>query len=736
MGVNRFSHSLLFAASAVALIAGAPARAQDAAAPPRDAGPSQGAATVETVVVTAERRSQDVQTVPIAITAASAERLQAVGITNTQQLSLIAPSLNVSNIAGGVSFFIRGVGTTASQVENQVVTYLDDVYVPDQRHVGLDLIDVDQVAVLKGPQGTLFGRNATGGVIQVSTRDPGDTPEMEVRTSLDNYFTSRSGIFVGGPITDSIRGSFTGGFTTQGNGWGHNPIANYDTFKISDDLNLRGKLIFDFGNDASLKLIADYKNMDDTAAIIEVPYPGTVLAFEPGVVGPDNYYNSRGNYPNVQHMTDGGLSADLRFKVGDLSVRSITGYRAGIDNFQFDADRTPVPAFDINVKERDHNFSQEVQVLSPEDGPFKWVLGAYYFHNYNGALPFTLHFQGPFAPGPTDLGHEFISAVETTNSFAGFGQATWEILPGTHLTGGLRYTTEKRQLFGSDTGTLNDGTPETFSTANGTGPHTITFGNWSFRGALDHQFTDDIMGYISFDRGFKSGGYNISSLTNPAFKPEQLDAYQAGLKTELFDHRLRLNAAAFYYDYRNVQVVTFTFVSQITNGAAAEMYGIDADFEAQIDDHLSLTGGLSLLHSVFTNYKNAVFTVPLGGGAYSLISGDATGNRTPFSEPVQASLGVDYTVDTDMGGLLFNVTDSYNSDYYYEADNNMRQPAYNMLNASATLTLPGDKYSVKLWGTNLLDKRVGTYAASQALGLLVSYGTAPRLFGITLDAKL
>ncbi len=198
---------------------------------------------------------------------------------------------------------------------------------------------------------------------------------------------------------------------------------------------------------------------------------------------------------------------------------------------------------------------------------------------------------------------------------------------------------------------------------------------------------------------------------------------------------MRLNNSLFYYDYKNIQVVSFTIVSQVTNGAAAEMYGMDTDLEARINQHFSVTANLSLLHSAFTDYKNAVFTVPLGGGAYSLVSGDATGNRTPYSQPVQASIGFNYTFDTSVGNLLFNLTNSYNSDFYYEADNNMRQPAFDYLNISTLWTSPNGRYSVRLWGTNLLDERVGTYAASQALGLLVSYGNPPLLYGVTFGVK-
>ncbi len=480
-----------------AFLALAPAHAQSAAAVHGDA---DSGATLEEVVVTAQRRAQDMQKVPISIVATTEQQIENAGITNVQQLNTLVPSLNVSNIVGGVSFFIRGVGTTASQVENQVVTYVDDVYMPNQRVVGVDLIDVTQVSVLKGPQGTLFGRNATGGVVQISTRDPSNTPELEAQTGTDQYGTWRTSIFAGTPVTDNVKTSLMASYTTQDRGWGHNPIADYDTFRIGRDLNLRGKLLIDFNENASLKLTADHQSKQGTNAIIEVPYPGTVLAFEPTVVGPDKYYDSRGDLPNTQQLDDTGFSADLKINLNGLTLRSISAYRKGSDNFQFDADRTPVPAFNIRVHENFNNASEEIQLLSPESSKLKWVLGGYFFHNLNEGWPFTLQFLGPFAPTPTSLGFEAINGSERATSYAGFGQTSLEILPGTNLTAGLRYTSEKRGLRGSDIGTLNDGTVVPFSTAD----NSVTFHNWSPRIALDHQFNDNIMGFVSYDRGFKS----------------------------------------------------------------------------------------------------------------------------------------------------------------------------------------------------------------------------------------
>src|SRR5579862_1264380 len=237
-----------------------PAFAQDATS--ASGSPSAPSATekqnvLEVVTVTAEKRTEDLQNVPISITAVSADKLQAAGVTNLQQLDTLVPGVSVSNIGGGVSFFVRGVGTVSSQVENNVLTYVDDVLIPNQRSVGLDLIDEQQVAVLKGPQGTLFGRNATGGVIQITTREPSDHLEVDLRTGSDNYGTWRTDVLASGPITKDLGVSVMGSYTTQAEGWGHNEIAGNDTFKIDGRVYLRGKLVYKPTDAISLKITGD-----------------------------------------------------------------------------------------------------------------------------------------------------------------------------------------------------------------------------------------------------------------------------------------------------------------------------------------------------------------------------------------------------------------------------------------------------------------------------------------------
>jgi outer membrane receptor protein involved in Fe transport len=260
----------------------------------------------------------------------------------------------------------------------------------------------------------------------------------------------------------------------------------------------------------------------------------------------------------------------------------------------------------------------------------------------------------------------------------------------------------------------------------------------TWRLALDQKFTDDINGYVSYNRGIKSGGYNLGSPTNPAFLPETLDDYELGLKTELLDHKLRINSGLFYYHYTNMQVAVYTQFSTILNAASSRIYGLDTDLEAHFTDRFYATGNLSLLNARYVSFPQAAFSVPNGNpnGSNTILTGNASGDYLPFASPFQANVSLNYNLPTDFGPLLFNLTNSFNGRFYEEPDNRIYQPAYDYLNVSLGWTSSNSKFGARLWATNLLNEAVQSLGSSQSLGYLVAYDNPPRLYGITLSLRL
>jgi outer membrane receptor protein involved in Fe transport len=262
----------------------------------------------------------------------------------------------------------------------------------------------------------------------------------------------------------------------------------------------------------------------------------------------------------------------------------------------------------------------------------------------------------------------------------------------------------------------------------------------TWRVALDHDFSESVMGYVSYNRGYKSGGFNVLTPSNPPYKSEILDAYELGLKSESLGRRLRVNTALFYYDYSDMQVQRFEQgVPIIVNGAKSELYGLDLDLQAQVTQELSLNLGLEWMHGTFDSYPNASCAVPLppvppffNGGAIQ-VDCDVSGNRVPYAPNFTSTVGVDYAVNFDSGTVGLSVAYAYSEDYFTEPDNFLVQESYGSLNATATWTSPGGNWSLGLFGRNLTDDVVPTMliTAGPPLGFIADYTNPPRTYGVT-----
>ena len=715
---------------AIALTAG-PAYAQDQA---EDAGGLQD------IVVTAQKRSENLQKVPIAIAAVSGEQLAATGITSTNALSSAVPGVSLNTTAQNFSPHIRGIGTTAFGigVENPVALVVDGVYYASALMGLADLSDVDQVAVLKGPQGTLFGRNATGGVIQLTTREPKDDFGGEIRSELDQYMTSRNFLYVTGGVTDDLKGNLSVKYATQGEGWGKNIQTGQDVHKIDYDVQLRSKWNWTASDSTTVKLALDYAKQKNSLG--PNLSPGTQTTYLPGF-GVNNFssnpYDINSAFNEKNRFWMGGAGLTIEQDLGVARLVSISAFRKYKYSTGFNATASVVPTIEIDFDWKGRQFTQELQLVSQGNDRLKWTLGAYYINSQDRFDPINTSLFAPLAG--TDpfgnlvgVGTNVLNNKLTAESISGFGQATFEIVDGTRLTGGFRYTYEKRSQAGTST-FLADGFPVGSTTFN----DSFSVKKPTWRIAIDQDIGDRSMVYASYNRGFKSGGFNGITPSKPAYRPEKLDAYEIGLKTELLDRTLRLNPAVFYYKYQDIQVSRFnqgnTF---IFNGAGAELYGIDLDAQWQATESFKLFGGLEWLHAKFTNFPVADIFTPIPGGGVAGSTGSVTGNRLPYAPKFTFNIGANYSTELAGSKIDLNVSDSYSGKFYGEVDNRLFQKAYHMLNASATATLPGERLSVGIWGRNLLDKLVATQMSTQGpLGDTFDYANAPRTYGVTVRYK-
>ncbi|ATE65480.1 TonB-dependent receptor [Rhizorhabdus dicambivorans] len=718
MNKNDFSfarRATLLGSAALLIALSHPVIAQtagDTSAP----GASNDDGALAEIVVTAQKRSENLQDVPIAVTAVNAERLANARIENLTELRAVAPGLNMRTSFNNFNPYIRGVGTESGFTENPVGIYIDGVYIAQQRDGIQNMNDIAQVAVLKGPQGTLFGRNTTGGVIQITTRGPSYDAGGEAGLSYDEYQTLTSDLYLTGGLSDKVAASISTQYRTQGKGWGDNLTTGNDTFKTKHNFSIRGKLMFEPGDNTTITLIGDYRDSHDLAEAYQ-PYPGTVPTIAwtgpGGYVPVDSRYDTRAGRDSFIKIKTGGASLNIDHDLGFARLVSISAYRAGNTKLIGDTDGLPGTLSELRFPDTPSDvYTQEIQLVSNDSSSFNWMAGAFYINNTN-VVERTI-VVGPFAL--------YARNKEVAESIAPFAQATLEVLPGTKLTGGIRYTYEKRDLTSKDLA----GVETDFGSK--------TFKEITYRIALDHQINDNVLAYASHSRGFKSGGFNAIVQTNPAFAPESLHAYEAGLKTELLDRSARFNIAGFYYDFANVQVNRYVSGFPILqNGGGAELYGVDIDLDAKLAEGLTFSGGLEWLSAKYSNYPNAgraTFNPFPPGGATIDTTFNAKGKRLPLSQEFVANGTLTYEHEMMGAKVSYSGTVNYSSEFFFEPDNVVRQKPYFMVNGSVRVLLPGDKISLTVFVKNLLDEAILNRAYARADAALANYGSPPRTFGV------
>jgi iron complex outermembrane recepter protein len=669
---------------------------------------------LEQIVVVAQKRVENIQDVPISITALSADALQTKGVSGTEDLATSVPGLVFHHTANEANFFIRGVGTNlfGPNTEQTVALFVDGVYFPAPEANIFDFNNIERIEVLKGPQGTLFGRNTTGGVIQVITRDPSQIAAADISVGYGNYDTSSASFYATTGLASNLAVDIAGLYENQGRGFGTDFTTGRNIYKDADNnISISNKWLFEPSDLTSVRLRIDFSHTYNTTAP-DIP---------PGVIGPDHistfrgYYNSLDDVRDFERVNTGGVSLNIDHDFGNFRFVSISSYRQSSSEFATDQDGTPLPISDIVIPSATSDWTQEFQLQSGNASKIKWTLGTFY---YNA--------KAAFDPADIDQSgqHIILADKQSTQSSAVFAQATAPLVLDTNLTLGLRYTTENQQFAAPTFAVYGSFIPVPDAKQK--------FDKLTFRVALDHRFTSDVLGYVSYNRGFKSGGFNLIAPFDAPYKPETLNASEVGLKTELFSHRLRLNSAAFFYDYKDIQTeVPVTGGTKVINGPAATIKGAEFDFEALATENLSLNGGVSFLHGRYTDFARAPFVSAQGVPSI----GVGTGRDTIATPPLTANFGPGYRLKTSIGDIRPQITVLYDDGYFFFPDNRLKQPAYVLLNSQVAWTQPSQRYSVRVWGKNLTDRHTyQTRSEQTGIGDQEKFAP-PRTFGVTFDAR-
>lgn len=703
--------------SAVAQVAGADVAGQPAAH-----------GELEEITVTAEKREEKSQNVPISINAITAAGAQSLGVTSTSDLAVVAPGVNLTQVSQNPLLYIRGVGTqnTVTGEEGSNPVYVDGIYDPSLAAGTFALNNIDRIEVLKGPQGTLFGRNATGGAINIVTRDPSSTPQAQLSVNYGNY-NAYGGSFYGTTgVAPGLAADVAYAGNGQGEGYGRNLFNGVGIGETYENA-IRTKWLYTPDDTTKITFSADYDHRNSNL--------GIAIGVVPGAVGELNLQRYTGNWQNVNEnqqpwgfVSQWGTSLRISHDFAEVRAVSMTSYRAVVADYNYDQDSTALPLVNAEFHSRTNDYTQEFQIQSLPGSAIQWVGGAFYLHSNANSDPLNLNGLAFEPAGGVNLR----SGIITTNSIAGYGQATIPLGDQTDLTAGVRYTHDHKSLAASNEFPDLPYLPALDSTRD----DSKSWQAVTWRGALSHRFSDELMVYGSVSKGYKAGNFSVINIENPVVNPETLYAYELGVKSDLFERRVRLNAALFDYDYKNIQLQDIVQGTQILlNAASAKIKGLDADLEVLPIDQLKIGAGISRLFTHnYTNFPNAPATVPnpatIGGNADFEIN--ASGKQMVHSPNASGNVSAEYRVPTSRGDFAVSAVDVYTTSFAWEPDNRVRQGGYAVLNAALAWDLPDNRYRIRLMGKNLLDKQYAMFFSSS---INDSYSPAPpRTYGVAFDA--
>lgn len=739
-----------FAIMSVSLMALLPA----VAAAQEPAGSSSSAVAeqdgIGEIVVTAQRREQNIQDVPISITAISGDALTEVGIRDPRDLSILVPGLSsqAGTSATTTSLFLRGVGIGDfnSNTTGAVGVYVDDVFLGANAGKLFNVFDSEGIEVLKGPQGTLYGRNTTAGAIRFSSRKPTDAFEANAALSYGRFNEVQFEGGVGGPIAGDVLKARVAGTYLQRDGW----LLNRVTGNKLNDLDMwAGRAIIDFTPNPDMLIRAIVHGGQNRGGARQFQHRGSGIDFAGNPNFADGvpldglgYADTDGDLNAGDYDIEGqervdvfGASLTASIDMGAVSLTSISAYEQVRRSTVEDTDASPNNVLTATYIDRPQQYSQELRLQSKDGGRVNWIVGGYYFHDKlvtESAFDILRVFRDPddllgtFDP-VNSIGNFAYPYTQKTESWAAFAQTDVKLTDRLTLTGGLRYSVDSIDFDFSSF--FDDVVAVPVLDFDGS----ETFKDLSWRAALSFQATDDLLLYASSSKGYNSGGFAGGSSSDPAqlqpFRSEKLYAYEAGFKSDLLGRALRFNAAAFYYDYRDLQVFVFDTsgvlpVQRKLNAGNAELYGAEVELQAQPSRNFNAFVNASFLHA---RYKD--FT--------ALAADDYSGNKLVNAPEIAISAG--FLLSQPLPGdsaLRLRVDGSLQSEIFLTPDNAQanRVESYGTANVRLSWLSADENLELALWGKNVTGTRFITYVSPVVTMDQINYND-PATYGVQAIVK-
>jgi len=715
-----------------------------------EAGGSQSQASpgdTGDIVVTAQRKSQNLQKVPISITAIPAAAIEQLNIRNVDKIATVTPGLIYDTGYSFVQIFIRGVGdqTPGVGLETPVATYVDGAYLERGTGTIFDLVDLASVEVLKGPQGTLYGRNATGGAILINTANPTDEFGIKGLAEVGRFGHSQLDGMINIPVSSTLAFRFAGRYRNDG-GFLKN-ITTGDKVRGKETYDVRGKVKWDPTPDLSAVLAFDYHHEDGNANAAgrndsRPPFCPACVTNQPAYTG---FYQTADDFRRHDKGRGYSLNLNLKYEVGDITLKSLTAYRdleAGITQ---DVDGTARPSFVFDAKYGGKTFQQDLQINSSFGGMFDFLAGVSYVHDdafqrslLYGTL-FGIPYNGVTRPATFSDGQQF----QVTKSYSAFAELYIKPVERLTVTLGGRYTKDKRDL-----DTINNQLAVNFN--NPGGP--LVFN----QKASYHKFTprivvaydaDALNLYASYTQGFRAGGFNTPSYAPRAaddpIRPETMTSYEVGAKFVSPDRRTRANLALFRYDYKDVIVSILNGAARVVrNSPSARGKGIELDINHKANDWLTISAGGQYLDAKYRSYTNGatfVYRRDAGGNITGIVlaTQDLSGVHLPrapkwtgyVAANVEAPIGHDWVAK-------LNTVARYTSTYDFVVNRSGIlgadfQKSLLLVNASAGVGPSSGAYEIGFYVDNLTGEKYYSNRVTGTQGV-VSLQAMPRTYGLRL----
>ncbi len=725
----------------VTLVAGLASAASGQNVP---AANDQSATDDNEIVVTGTKMGETrLQTTPLAITAIGGEELTKSGVRDVQDLKNYVPSLQVSDLSGYTQLYLRGIGSNIVFIGSDPSTtmHLDGVYLSRPLSYLNDFLDVERVEVLRGPQGTLYGRNSVGGTINIVSRAPSNVLTAQFVGEYGTYDRYAAKGYISGPLAGDVAASLA--FDISGHDGFRENVSTGPDMESQKSRGVRGQIRVPVGAGGSFTLRADYSRQSGTfggypklTGPVGVPLDDSILADPDKVALDGDSFTVMENY---------GVVGDLSLNLGsDFELRSITAWRGLDGTIDTDADSSSLPLFRTFIGPiRQRQVSQEFNLVR-DRGPLRFVLGAYYFEERNREpLTFTIF---PF--GVSHVQRPLLKA----RSYAAFGQAEYGLTDKLALVAGLRYSAERKSYVLHDRFTFSTsldisqveaapnvigipGVPDPFTVDTTRKDHALTP-----KVGVNFTPTEDLLFYVSATRGFKSGGfdYGASNAADAAagYGPEKLWSYEAGMKSDWLNRRLRVNLTAFSYDYTDLQVQNYvqigaSFGARTETAATARVKGMEAEIVAKPVPALQLFANVAYLDATYKSYPNA-FVVTFGNF-------DASGKRLNNAPSWSATIGANYTVELGKSGSVELGVDTHlQSKVYFTAANDgvggvsgygEQQGGYGLLNGRIGWTSADERWGIALVGTNLADHDYYVGTANYTPAISARQGRPREIFG-------